>query len=271
MLSGRYVEIPVYPLSFKEYTSAHSAHGESTRTGLLQKYIKFGGLPYILKMEDSPQAAFDYLGGVYNTVVRKDIMTRLKATNALALDGVTKYLFDNVGNITSIRKISDALLSAGTRITPPTVARYVDALTEAFVLLKASRYDLKGRHYLQTQEKYYLNDLGLRYYLLGDKPGDFGHLLENVVFTELKRRNHSVAIGKLYTREIDFVATDSSGVSYYQVATSVLSVGALERELNLLQSIPDNYPKYLLTLDEVGTGSHKGIEQINVIDWLLQG
>jgi len=106
---------------------------------------------------------------------------------------------------------------------------------------------------------------------LGDKPGDFGHLLENVVFTELKRRNHSVAIGKLYTREIDFVATDSSGVSYYQVATSVLSVGALERELNLLQSIPDNYPKYLLTLDEVGTGSHKGIEQINVIDWLLQG
>ena len=267
LLSGRYVEIPVYSFSFKEYASAHKGIANLT---LLQDYMKFGGLPYTLAMEKNPQSIFDYLGGVYNTVVRKDILTRLRTNNVLALDAVTKFLFDNVGNATSIKRISDTLTSSGTKITSPTVAHYVEALMDAYVLQKSSRYDLKGKRYLQTQEKYYLTDLGLRYYLLGDRPGDLGRLLENVVYVELKRRNHDVAIGKSYSSEIDFVATGSLGVSYYQVAASVLDEQTLNRELTPLRAISDNHPKFLLTLDEIGIGSHQGIEQRNVIEWLLQ-
>jgi predicted AAA+ superfamily ATPase len=267
LLSGRYIEIPVFPLSFKEYVSAHK---ESSFTALLQTYMKYGGLPYTLEMEGNPQALFDYLGGVYNTVVRKDIVTRLDAGSLVALDAVTKFLFDNIGNFTSAKKISDTLTSSGVKISTPTVSRYVAALCEAYVLSGVSRYDLKGKRYLQTQNKYYLTDSGLRYYLLGDRPGDLGHLLENVVYLELLRRNCRVAIGKAYSKEIDFVATDESGVSYYQVAASVLSPETLKRELDPLRAISDNYPKFLLTLDEIGLGSHEGIQQINVIDWLLR-
>ena len=268
LLSGRYIEIPVFPLSFKEYVSAHD--GRSS-TALFQTYMKFGGLPYTLEMEENPQALFDYLGGVYNTVVRKDIVTRLDAGSLVALDEVTKFLFDNIGNPTSMKKISDALTSSGMNISTPTVSRYVTALCEAYVLTKVSRYDVKGKRYLQTQDKYYITDPGLRYYLLGDRPGDIGHILENIVYLELLRRNHRVAIGKSYSREIDFIATDISGTSYYQVAASVLSPETLKRELAPLQALSDNYPKFLLTLDEIGVGSHDGIHHINVIDWLLSG
>jgi len=267
LLSGRFVEIPVHSLSFKEYASARVG---TTNATLLRNYMRFGGLPYVLEMEERPQAVFDYLGGVYNTVVQKDIMTRLRSSHPAAFDEVTRFLFDNIGNTTSIKRISDTLTTSGMKITSPTVARYVDALLEAYVLHKASRYDLKGMRYLQTQEKYYLADLGLRYYLLGDKPGDTGYLLENIVYLELRRRNHNVAVGKSYTREIDFVATGSSGVSYYQVAASVLDPYALGRELAPLTALSDNYPKYLLTLDEIGTGSHQGIEHVNVIEWLFE-
>ena len=266
LLSGRYVEIPVFPLSFKELASVHSGTSHQI---LLQTYLKYGGLPYVNAMEGNAQTIFDYLGGVYNTVVRKDVLARLGTFNSIALDKVTKFLFDNVGNTTSIKKISDTITSAGNKITPPTVARYVEALLDAYVLHKCSRYDLKGKRYLQTQEKYYLGDLGLRYYLLGDRPGDVGHLLENIVYLELMRRNHNVAIGKSYSNEIDFVTTSSAGVAYYQVASSVLDPETLKRELAPLQAISDNYPKYLLTLDEIGTGSHEGIEQLNLYDWLL--
>ena len=266
LLSGRYIEMPVFPLSFKEYASAHN---ERSFPALLQTYMKYGGLPYTLEMKGNPQALFDYLGGVYNTVVRKDIITRLDAGSLAALDEVTKFLFDNIGNTTSMKKISDTLTSSGIKISTPTVSRYVTALCEAYVLSKVCRYDVKGKRYLQTQEKYYLNDPGLRYYLLGDRPGDIGRLLENIVYLELLRRNHQVAIGKTYSKEIDFIATDNSGVSYYQVAASVLSNETLKRELAPLQALSDNYPKYLLTLDEIGVGSYEGIQHINVIDWLL--
>jgi predicted AAA+ superfamily ATPase len=267
LLSGRYVEIVVLPLSFKEYVFAQSA--DSSRTDLFQNYLRFGGIPYTLAMENNPEALFAYLGGVYNTVVRKDVVTRLGIANPVALDEVTKFLFDNIGNSTSKKKISDTLTSAGMKISLPTVSKYVQALVEAFVFYKADRYDLKGKRYLQTQEKYYTSDLGLRYYLCGDKPGDLGHTLENVVYLELLRRNYQVAIGKSHASEIDFVVTGNVGVAYYQVSATVFSDDTLERELAPLRSIKDNYPKFLLTLDEIGMGSHEGIQQINLIDWLL--
>lgn len=268
LLSGRYVELKVFPLSFKEYYSIQGSKGN--REKVFRDYSRFGGLPYTLDLEDNPRLIMGYLEGVYHTIVRKDVSTRLGAANTVALDEVTRFLFDNVGSISSIRKISDTLTSSGLKISQPTVKHYVDALVEAFILHSVRRYDLKGKRFLQTQQKYYLGDLGLRYYLLGDKPGDVGHLLENIVYLELLRRNHSVAIGKQDTREVDFTVTGVEGVSYYQVAASVLDSATLERELSALRAINDNYPKYLLTLDAIGVGSHEGIQQVNALDWLLE-
>ena len=178
-------------------------------------------------------------------------------------------MFDNIGNLFSVTKIANTLKSSGKSVSTHTVGMYLQALCESFVLYKASRYDIKGKQFLQTQEKYYLSDIGLRYYLLGTKSADMGHILENVVYLELLRRGYEVYVGKQGTKEIDFTAINENGIEYYQVALTVHDENTLARELDPLDSISDHCPKYLLTLDEDPPASHNGIKQLYALDWLM--
>lgn len=185
------------------------------------------------------------------------------------LESVIRYMFDNVGNVCSFRKIAGAMTSEGRKISANTVEGYVQALVDSFILYRVSRYDIKGKQYLTTGDKYYLSDIGLRNYLLGKKPSDMGHILENVVFLELLRRGNEVYIGKMGTTEVDFITNNENGTEYYQVTLSAREKATLEREIQPLDSIADHNPKYLLTMDDDPAVSHNGIKQINALDWLL--
>ncbi|MDD3437353.1 MAG: ATP-binding protein [Candidatus Gastranaerophilales bacterium] len=266
LLSGRYVEIEMLPLSFSEYLSALPE-----KTDLPEKYRNYlvkSSFPCTLELQDETQIR-TYLDGIYNTVILKDVVARKNISDVHILESVVRYMFDNIANITSVKKISDALTSAGRKISNHTVENYLSALTDSFILYKSGRYDVKGKQYLQTNEKYYLVDIGLRYFLLGSKKADMGRILENVVYLELLRRGYEVYVGKVGTLEVDFVAVKNGDVEYYQVAQSVQQLETLERELKPLDSIKDHNPKYLLTLDVEPPISHKGIKQIYVLDWLI--
>lgn len=266
-LSGRYVEIKMLPLSFKEYVSSFEE-----KTDLIIKYknyIQNGSFPYVLQLETS-RDVHGYLDGVYHSILLKDIMARYHIADTGMLDSVIRFMFDNIGNLCSATKIANTMTSAGRRISTPTVETYLSALVNSFILYKADRYDIKGKQYLVTGSKYYLSDIGLRYYLLGGKSADMGHILENVVYLELLRRGYEVYVGKIGTSEIDFVAVGKEGEEYYQAAYTVMDENTLARELRPLENIKDHNPKYLLTMDFTPFTSHNGIRQINVLDWLLK-
>ena len=195
-------------------------------------------------------------------------MTRRKITDATMLESVIGFLFDNIGNICSARKIANTMTSKGRKISVPTVENYISALTDSFILYKAERYDIKGKQCLSTGVKYYIADVGLRYYLLGTKPADMGRILENVVYLELLRRGNEVYVGKMGEDEVDFIAVNGEGMEYYQVALTVLEQEALLRELKPMDAIRDHNPKYLLTMDYTPLTSYNGIKQINVLNWL---
>lgn len=269
LLSGRYVEIKMLPLSFKEYLSALD-----DKTDLIikyQNYIQNGSFPYILQLSKK-QEIRAYLEGVYTSIVLKDIVARCRIADAGMLDSVIRYMFDNIGNLCSSTKIANTMTSAGRKISVHTVETYLTALVDSFILYKVGRYDIKGKQYLATGAKYYLSDIGLRYYLLGSKKADVGHILENIVYLELLRRNYEVHIGKVGQAEVDFIAISEEGEEYYQVAYTVIdSDGAtLARELASLDAVKDHNPKYLLTMDFTPMTSHNGIKQINVLEWLLR-
>lgn len=267
LLSGRYVEIKMLPLSFKEYCSAFSENQNIER--LFNDYLLNSSFPYTLELT-SKDNINDYLSGLYNTVLLKDIIARRKFSDVQQVENIIKFLADNIGNECSLRKISNCLTTEGRKTSYHLVDNIIDALKESFVIYSASKYDIKGKQYLQSGEKYYLVDIGLRYMLLGNKPTDYGHILENVVYLELLRRGYKVFVGKNNNSEVDFVATNRDTVEYYQVSHSVADSHTLERELKSLQSIKDNYPKYLLTRDIMPNVDHNGIKQINVLDWLLK-
>lgn len=267
LLSGRYVEIKMLPLSFKEYCSAFSENQNIER--LFNDYLLNSSFPYTLELTDKDNI-HDYLSGLYNTVLLKDIIARRKFSDVQQVENIIKFLADNIGNECSLRKISNCLTTEGRKTSYHLVDNIIDALKESFVIYSASKYDIKGKQYLQSGEKYYLVDIGLRYMLLGNKPTDYGHILENVVYLELLRRGYKVFVGKNNNSEVDFVATNRDTVEYYQVSHSVADSHTLERELKSLQSIKDNYPKYLLTRDIMPNVDHNGIKQINVLDWLLK-
>ncbi len=265
LLSGRYVEIKMLPLSFKEYISCVG------KTDIQKKYIDYitkSSFPYTLKLNNSKDIRM-YLDGLYNTVIVNDIAERREISDIGILKDIIKFMFDNIGNLCSSNSIANTMVSNGRKISVPTVEKYLEALTEAFVLYKATRYDIKGKNYLTTGSKYYLSDVGLRYYLLGSKNVDEGRILENVVYLELIRRGYNVYIGKTDESEVDFVAINEKGEEYYQVSYTVKDKKTLERELKSLDSINDHNPKYLLTTDYTPYTSHNGIKQINVFDWLL--
>ena len=265
LLSGRYIEIKMLPLSFEEYISYR---GESD---LQQKYVDYitkSSFPYALSL-DTTKEIRTYLDGIYNTILIKDIATRKKISDISALDSVVRFMFDNIGNLCSSTKIANSMTSNGRNITVPTVESYLSALTEAFILYKVNRFDIKGKGQLSSGAKYYVSDIGLRYYLLGSKKADQGHILENIVYLELLRRGYEVYVGKVDNNEVDFIAINEKGEEYYQVAYTVMDEKVLERELKSLENIKDHNPKYLLTMDFTPYTSYNGIKQINVLNWLL--
>lgn len=263
LLSGRYVEIEMLPLSFAEY---YELVGGDKRDAW-KRYFTNGGLPYTAYINDE-DILHDYLLGIYNTVLLKDVVERKKIQDIPLLRSVVKFLFDNIGNIVSSKKISDSLVSYGRKTTSVTVENYIESLSEAYVVYKAERYDVKGKQHLKSLEKYYAVDMGLRKLLLGQKNTDIGHILENIVYFELVRRGFEVCIGKVDDLKIDFIAEKDSDKEYYQVSASVLDPNTFEREIEPLRRVHDNYPKYIVTMDEI-TSNNEGIKQINVIDFLL--
>ena len=267
MLSGRYVEIRMLPLSFREFVEMR---GENDYSRLYAQYVGGSSFPYAGTLLDSPRDLGDYLEGIYNTILLKDVVQRRKIPDPMMLDSVAKFVFDSIGSELSTRRIADTLSSDGRKSDSRTIERYLDALLESFLIYRAGRYDVKGKQLLKTREKYYVVDPGLRRHLLSGRSQDVGHVLENVVFLELLRRGCKVHIGKVGSLEVDFVAETSNGMEYYQVAATVRDTATLERELAPLQKIRDHYPKVLLTLDEDPSDNIDGIRKLNVLDWLLQ-
>lgn len=263
-LTGRYIQIHVLPLSFQEYLSYY---GETDELKKYNDYITYGGFPYLINMDNNNEK-LEYLDSVYNTVLVKDVVSRKKINDILILESLCRFLFDNIGSYISTKKISDTLASYGRKNSVHTIEEYLNALVESYILYKVNRYDIKGKQLLKTQEKYYLSDIGLRTYLLGksfDK--NLGHILENIIFLELKRRGYKIYIGKNDLTKVDFVVETSDELVYIQVALSVRDEGTLERELRPLESINDHFRKYIITLD-YDTNIYNGIKQISAMDFL---
>ena len=265
LLSGRYIEIKVLPLSFKEYKDYLNVEGDEK---LYLKYVNNSSFPYALKL-DSEDEIDAYLDSIYNTIIVKDIVTRKKIADTNMLKSVTEFLFSSIGSAMSVKKIADTMTSKGRSISVHTVDSYLESLTESFIFNKVSRYDIKGKQYLETNEKYYATDVTMRYALLGRKNLDVGHILENVVYLELIRRGYKVYIGKVDDNEVDFVVENKDGRTYFQVAYTTRDENTLLRELTPLQKINDHYPKYILTMDLDPKTDYDGIVKMNVLDWLL--
>ncbi len=268
LLSGRYIELKMLPLSFKEYCSGTDIH-----KSISEKYRDYqinSSFPYAINIMNDRKLLINYLEGIFNTVILKDVVARNKIGNVVMLEDVIKFLFDNIGNQTSTTKIANTMTSDGRKIDSKTVEKYIKALTESLIIYKAKRYNIKGKQYLKTLEKYYVVDIGLRYMLLGMSRTDVGHILENIVYLELIRRGYDVYVGQYGDMEVDFVAMNENGIEYFQVAATVRDEKTLNRELKPLLKIKDHYPKYLLTLDEDPEGDYQGIRRINVLDYLLR-
>ena len=269
LLSGRYIEIKMLPLSFKEYASAFN---DNNYQKLFLDYMKNGGMPGNLSiLQTNPNDIDKYLDGIFSTIVYKDIMARNNITDKMLLESVLKFIFDSIGSPISTKKISDTLTSKGITTSNHTVENYITAYLESFLIYKAERFDVKGKNLLARDYKYYVVDTGLRSYLLGKKAdSDMGHILENIVYLELLRRGYKVYVGKVDELEVDFVTENRDGLKYYQVALTTRDEKVLERELRSLRKTGDHYPKYLLTLDMDLETDYDGITKINVIDWLLE-
>lgn len=266
LLSGRYIEIAMLPLSFKEYVE-----GIGETNNLAQAYTDYitkSSFPYTLELS-SPTEISDYLNGVYNTIVVKDIMSRKKLQDVMMLESVIRFTADNIGNILSTKRIADIMTADGRKIDQKTVEKYLSSLSESFFVYECKRYNIKGKQLLKTLGKYYLVDIGLRKMLLGSRAFDARRILENIVYLELLHRQKKVYIGKMDSLEVDFVAMDENNITYYQVAATVRDEATLKRELASLQQINDQYPKYILTLDEDPTADYDGIKRINVLKWLI--
>lgn len=270
LLAGRYVEIQVFPLSFQEYLLFLPQEVRANKSEAFENYMKYGGLPLIPSLPQENDTMEMFLAGIYNTVLMKDVIQRNAVRDPALLENIVRFLADNVGNPVSSSKVAGYLTSQGRKTAAATVDNYLQMLTKAYIFYRAQRYDIKGKMYLKTQEKYYIVDNGLRNALLDFRQGDYGHVLENIVYLELLRRGYHVAIGKVGTLEVDFVASKAERKVYYQVSASVLDDATRERELKPLEAIPDAYEKVLLTMDRTFIRDFEGIRNINIVDWLLE-
>ena len=273
-LSGRYVKIKMQPLSFAEFLDFYEFEPSATKEEKFNKYLKIGGMPGLTMFNFDEQMINQALEGIFATVLTKDIIDRTKIKEPALLNKIIKFLADNIGNNVSLNKIKNTLVSeksVSPSMRPEIIDNYILALENAFVFYSTKRYDIKGKEYLKTQGKYYITDLGIRNHLLGLKNQDRGHILENVVYMELLKRGYNVSIGKIYDKEVDFIATKSNEKKYIQVTETLMGEKTRIRELQSLKSIDDNYEKIVLTTDNLFTGTDdEGIKIINLIDWLLE-
>jgi hypothetical protein len=257
-------------LSFKEYLDFIESDKESSLNEKFIQYLQYGGLPTIVELLDNPDTIGLFLEGIYNTALMKDVVKRNGVRDAALLESLLKFIAANIGNIVSTKKISDYLTSSGRKTTSDTIDNYLKMLENAFIIYKVNRYDLKGKMFLKTLEKYYIVDMGIRNQLTGLRNTDYGHVLENIVYLELLRRGYDVTIGKIGSLEVDFVATKPDEKIYYQVSATIIDEKTRDRELRSLESISDNYPKYILTMDQTVFNDYSGIKVINIIDFLLE-
>ena len=267
LISGRYVEIKMLPLSFTEFVQATEQENQLSQA--YRQYVETSSFPYVIELLQTPDEINSYLEGIYNTILVKDIIDRKKIADTLVLKSVSQFLFDNIGLELSSKRIADTLTSNGRKSDPKTIEKYITSLEESYIVYKASRYNIKGKEYLKSLEKYYVSDIGLRNFMLGKKAMDVGHILENIVYLELIRRGYEVYVGKVDDMEIDFVAQNTQGNTYIQVSASVRDENTLARELKPLKAVRDNYPKILLTLDDDPDGDYDGIIRKNALDWLM--
>ena len=275
LLTGRYVEISMLPLSFSEYMQLSDKDKESA----FADYIKSGGLPFVATMDRTDDKVDTYLEGIYNTVIVKDIEDRQKRQESNSdkrkindiplLKTIAKYLSSVIGSPVSLRGITNYLVSSGRKISANTVSNYVDALIESFIFYPAERFDIVGKQLLKANKKYYMVDLGIRNHILPRKYYDLGFSVENIVFFELLRRGCKVTIGKYQENEVDFVAEKRGEFTYIQVTADMVSESTFDREMKPLYAIQDNYEKIVLPLDKLTVGNYDGIKVVNVIDWLL--
>lgn len=265
LLSGRYVEIKMLPFSFAEYTQAHD-NGES-QTRQWSNFLHDGSFPALTQLGGNDALTFDYLDGILNTILVKDVAQRVGG-NAPALRQLCTFLYDNIGNLASPSSIAKAMTASGNSISAPTVTRYLAALEAAFLVYPADRYDVRGKRIMKQERKYYAVDMGLRRILCSNSVRDTGRVLENIVYLELLRRERNVYVGQGPTGEIDFVTNGPAGIKYWQVSESTAREETLQRELSSFRSVRDNYPKTLLTLDDAREQSYEGVRRIYALDWL---
>lgn len=273
LLTGRYVELDMLPLSFREFCEGLDEERGAGLT-LAEKfnlYVETGSFPFVLRYQYGPKEAREYMDGIYHTILLNDVVRRLKIADVNMLESVTRYLMDNIGNRTTPTTIANTMVSRQRKIDAKTVDRYLRGLTDSLMFYEARRYNIKGKEFLATQSKYYVCDIAMRNMLVKGSASDMGHILENIVYLELRRRGYTVYVGQMASdEEVDFVAEKAGKLEYYQVSLTTLEEKTLERELRPLRKIQDNYPKYLLTLDELfGEMNYDGIQKCNVLKWLL--
>lgn len=273
LLTGRYAELAMMPLSFKEFCEGLEEDEKQLPLNVkFQKYITVGSFPYVLKYGYGVQEAKEYMQGIYHTILLNDVVKRLKISDVNMLEDVTRFMLFNIGNRTSPTTIANTMTSKQKKIDPKTVDRYIRGLTDSLLFYEARRYNIRGKEFLSTMNKYYAADMGMRNMLVQGSSSDVGHILENLVYLELKRRGFEVYVGQLGTDgEIDFVTMRDGKLAYYQVAASTLDEEVLKRELAPLNNIKDNYPKYLLTLDELFEDiNYDGVQKLNALKWFLE-
>lgn len=269
LLTGRYIQIEMLPFSFAEFVQMNGK--EDGIEAAYRRYVETSSFPFVSNIASDSGQIQEYLRSIYDTIILKDIIGRKKITDVMMLESVVRFLADNIGNPLSTKKISDTMTSHGRHINVRTVESYISAFMESYIVYQAKRYEVKGRQYLKTLEKYYMADIGLRRAMLGSSgQADTGHILENVIYLELLRRGYRVYVGKVDNLEVDFVAMNEEGMRYIQVAASVRDENTLKRELKPLQKIADNYPKCILTLDMDPPADYAGIRRINALDYLLK-
>ena len=269
LLSGRYIELHMFPLSFKEFLDFNNYDTAGDVQEYFNLYIERGGLPGITELRDHEPAIRPYLNGIYNTIIMKDVIKKGEVRDPALLENVVRFMAGNIGNPISSKKISDYLTSGGRKTASETIDNYLHLLENAYVLYRAARFDLKGKQQLKTQGKYYIIDTGIRGELVGKRGQDYGSVLENIVYFELLRRGFDVKIGSLSGLEVDFVATKPDQTIYYQVTATMLAGETQERELRPLKAVADNYEKVVLSMDRIPLTDYDGIKNINLLDFLL--
>ena len=271
LLTGRYVEIQMLPLSFREFYDSKYDSPQYSLIPAYEAYVRESSFPYAQQLGGEDFDVQEYLRGLYNTLLLYDVVARLKINDVTILQDIVRYMMANVGSLLSPNKIANSLVSAGRKIDNKTVERYLQGLQDSLLLYKVNRYDVRGKELLRINAKYYSVDVALRNLLVGQTGRDTGYILENIVFLELLRRGYTVYVGQLAKGEIDFVAQKPGITEYYQVCETVLDPNTLHRELASLKAVQDQYPKFLLTLDELNkNANYDGIQQRNVLEWLLE-